>query len=174
MVVAACALIALVIPARSAAQVQARYVYGVAERDVEMRADALHERAAALFTRPDRYTEAAVLLARAAHLRSPADPTAVSEFVVAAKLYAYADQVGIARTTMEIAAERALAHGEVARAAHVYLDAAFLAIRLKQWQRVRDLSARAERLAASPHLEAADRTGILMRINPARLAIVNR
>lgn len=129
----------------------------------------LRARAVALFPSPPRYAEAARLLVRASNLRAETDTAAVNDLVLAAKLHAYAGQHGAARSTMERAAERALSSGDVLMAAHAYLDAAFIAIEQKDWERVKSLTSRAERLSGSPQLGAGERVSIIHRINPARL-----
>ena len=162
----------MVLPAGGTAQVQASWI--LTRGSGSALADELHERAAALFTQPDRYREAGNLLVRAAHARAEDDVASVNELIVAGKLFAYANSIGIARRTLEEAAERALRFGDVVRAAHASLDAAFLAIQQADRNGVRELSARAERLAAAPHLSDTQRADILSRINPDRLAAARR
>ena len=134
-------------------------------------ADALHARAEALYTIPARYEDAARLLVRAANAREDADVLAVKELITAAKLYSYANAPRNARSTMKIAAQRALEFGDVGTSAHTYIDAAFLAIRQKDWEDVADLVVRAQRLAAARHLNDEERDGILQRITPVRVAL---
>ena len=134
-------------------------------------ADALHARAEALYTIPARYADAARLLVRAANAREHTDVLAVKELITAAKLYSYANAPRSARSTMKIAAQRALEFGDVATSAHTYIDAAFLAIPQKDWGDVADLVVRAQRLAAAPHLNDDERVGILQRITPVRIAL---
>jgi hypothetical protein len=162
----------MVVPAGGAAQGQASWILNRGAGSVM--ADDLHARAASLFTRPDRYRVAADLLVRAAQVRAEDDAASVNELIVAGKLYAYANSIGTARRTLEEAAERALRFGDVVRAAHASLDAAFLAIQQADRNGVRELSARAERLAAAPHLSDTQRADILSRINPDRLAAARR
>lgn len=134
-------------------------------------ADQLHARAESLFTMPPRYPEAARLLVRAARMRSPTDEMAVRELAQAARLYAYAKHPRAARSTMEMAAQRALGIGDVARAAHIYLDAAHLAAAQGDAAGVRALATKAEQLASLRTVAAADRTRILERIVPVRVAL---
>jgi hypothetical protein len=147
----------------------ARAVY---DPDVDaVRAEVLHTRATELFTSPPRYAEAAALLVRAARLRDPDDRTSIHDLVVAAKLYAYAKHPRAARGTMEEAAARALQFGELDRAAHAYIDAAYIAMTQKNWNAARMLCERAERVAASPHLVQTQRDDIKARLRPALVAL---
>jgi hypothetical protein len=137
-------------------------------------AQALHERAAVLLTDTRRQAAAAALLVEASSLRASDDPTSVKDLLVAGKLYAYANNNRAARTTLERAAARALEFGDQVTAAHAYVDAAFIAIRQKDWETMRALTTSAERIANSPAVAAAQRADILTRINPARVAAGSR
>jgi hypothetical protein len=121
-----------------------------------------------LFTQPHRYREAAALLVQASSLRASDDATAVRELMDAGRLFANVQDNRAARNAFERAAERALVFGLVVTAAHAYLDAAFVAIRQQDGDAVRALTASAERLANSAHIDSAQRREIMLRINPAR------
>lgn len=166
-VVAMAAIIGL--PAAGGAQVS----IALASADGAARADALHVRAEALYEHPDRYAEAALLMRQAARLRPAGDVVAVDELVQSGRLYAYAGDRAAACASMEEAAERALEGGDVMTAAHALIDAAFLAIAQQKWHDVEELSSRAEVLAGSPLLSGRQRTAVLKRIDPAKLALAN-
>ena len=128
----------------------------------------LHARATALFAQPHRSREAAVLLVQAASLRASQDSTAVRDLLDAGRLFAYAKDYRGARGALEHAAARALDFGLVVTAAHAYVDAAFIAVRQKDVDAMRELTSSAERLANSTHVDANQRREIMMRINPER------
>jgi hypothetical protein len=131
-------------------------------------ADELRTRAEALYAIPARLREAAALHEKEATVRSAADPLAVAALEQAARLHAYTGNPARGRVLMQRAAERALRSGEVLRAAHAYIDAAFLALREKDVDRAYTYTAQADLLARSRHLGEADRVGIIRRIDPAR------
>jgi len=76
---------------------------------------------------------------------------------------------------MAAAAGQALARGDLRAAALAYLDGAWIAQEQKNPRQVWELGHRAEMLADSPLLGAADRAAILRRIErvpePVRLAM---
>jgi hypothetical protein len=133
-------------------------------------ANDLHARAVSLYTQPHRYREAAALLMQASSLRASHDATSVRDLLDAGRLFANAQDNRAARAAFESAAERALVFGLLVTAANAYLDAAFVAIRQQDGDAVRTLTASAERLANSTHIDAAQRREIMLRINPARAA----
>jgi hypothetical protein len=129
-------------------------------------ADSLHEAAVALVA-SHRWGDAARLHRRSAQLRDADDPLGFRCLKEAAALeYATADRSG-ARTDMAAAAGQALARGELREAALAYLDAAWIAQEQKNPRQVWELGHRAEMLADSPLLGAADREAILRRIERA-------
>ena len=129
-------------------------------------ADSLHQAAAALVA-AHRYGDAARLYRRAADLRAADDPLGYTNLTEAAALaYADGDRSG-ARRDMADAAESALARGDLRSAGLAYVDAAWIAQEQKNSQQVWELGRRAEMLAASPLLAAADRNAILQRIDRA-------
>ena len=128
----------------------------------------LRARAEALYAFPARLREAAQLHEKEAALRSAADPEGVVALEQAARFYAYTGDPARGRVLMQRAAERALRGGEVLRAAHAYLDAAFIALREKDVERALEYTTEADLLSRSPHLLEADRVGIVRRIDPAR------
>jgi hypothetical protein len=153
-------LATLGLPAAVSAQYQLPEVVSSAK------ADSLHEAAAALVT-AHRYGDAARLYRRAADLRSADDPLGFTNRTEAAAL-AYADgDRSAARNDMTRAAEQALARGDLRAAGLAFVDAAWIAQEQKNPQKVWELGRRAEMLAASPLLVAADRNAILQRIERA-------
>lgn len=140
----------------------------------QRRAEALHARATQLFEFPLRYRDAARLLREAASLRAPDDPVAVDELLLAGRLWHYTRDWSAARRAFDEAATRSLGNGEITRAAHAYVDAAFNATAHQAWEEAKQLVARVERLAASPHLQVSERDGIYDRLQPTRLALAQR
>jgi hypothetical protein len=154
-----------------AGSVQAQEIRGAVAPVTELpnaAADRLHARAEALYGVPGKLREAASLHEREAGLRGASDLLGVAALDRAARLYAYAGNRARARGLMQKAADRALRAGEVLRAAHAYIDAAFLALADRDVARAYSLTKKADLLAHSPHLDPVDRAGIVRRIDPAR------
>lgn len=129
-----------------------------------VRADSLHEAAAALVA-AHRWRDAARLHRRSADLRAADDPLGFRCLSEAAALaYATGDR-SAARGDMAKAAGQALARGDLRAASLAYLDAAWIAQEQKDPRQVWELGHRAEMLADSPLLSAADREAILRRID---------
>ena len=129
-----------------------------------VRADSLHEAAAALVA-AHRWRDAARLHRRSADLRAADDPLGFRCLSEAAALaYATGDR-SAARDDMAKAAGQALARGDLRAASLAYLDAAWIAQEQKDPRQVWELGHRAEMLADSPLLSAADREAILRRID---------
>jgi hypothetical protein len=153
-------LATLGLPAAASAQYQLPTLTSTA------RADSLHEAAVALVA-AHRWGDAARLHRRSAQLRDADDPLGFRCLKDAAALeYATGDRSS-ARTDMAAAAGQALARGELREAALAYLDAAWIAQEQKNPRQVWELGHRAEMLADSPLLAAADREAILRRIERA-------
>ena len=140
-------------------------------------ADSLHESAAALVS-AHRFRDAARLHRRSAELRAPEDPLGFRCLNEAAALAYFGRDRTTARGDMATAAEHALARGDLRTAALAYLDAAWIAQEQRNPRQVWELGHRAEMLADSPLLAAADRAAILQRIRRApeamRLAMRQR
>ena len=123
-------------------------------------ADALDAQAAAV---EDSHRHARDLLASAilresaARLRAPTDARAVASLRVAAFARYYAGDTAAAAALLEAAADRAAARGDVARAVTDHLDAASVALELRQPVRARRQVERARRLARSPAVSPAQR-----------------
>jgi hypothetical protein len=153
-------LLTLGLPAAASAQYQLPTLTSAA------RADSLHEAAVALVA-AHRWSDAARLHRRSAQLRDADDPLGFRCLKEAAALeYATGNRSG-ARTAMAAAAGHALARGDLRAAALAYLDAAWIAQEQKNPRQVWELGHRAEMLADSPLLGAADRAAILQRIERA-------
>lgn len=135
------------------------------------RAHALHEQAASLFESPTRYRDAALLLRQAAALRESLDERGTEELLLAGRLSYYATDWRTAQSTLEEGADRSLENGQLAQAAHAYIDAAFSALARRDRRATNALVRRAERLAGSPHLQPAERDKIMVRIRPVRVAL---
>src|SRR5215204_5097243 len=87
------------------------------------RAEALHNGGVALHANLTRAAEAARLHVESARMRQSDDPQAVNCLTLAAHLFSYSNRPMQARKTMEQAAERALAMGNVALAGRAYVEA---------------------------------------------------
>jgi hypothetical protein len=158
--VAGVLLATLGLPAAASAQYQLPTLTSSA------RADSLHEAAVALVA-AHRWRDAARLHRRSAQLREADDPLGFRCLKEAAALeYAAGDRSG-ARADLAAAAGQALARGDLRAAALAYLDAAWIAQEQKNPRQVWELGHRAEMLADSPLLGAADRAAILQRIERA-------
>jgi hypothetical protein len=129
-------------------------------------ADSLHDAAAALVA-ANRLRDAARLHRRAAALRAPEDPLGFRCLIDAGALAYHAGDRSAARGDMAKAAAHALARGDLRAAALAYLDGAWIAQEQENRRQVWELGHRAEMLADSPLLAAADRAAILQRIRRA-------
>jgi hypothetical protein len=124
----------------------------------------LEQRAKALHTNPERASVAARLHRQSAHLRRANDPEAVESLAMAAYLFSYDNRPLAALNTMEEAADRALAMGDVFRAARAYVEAAFLADKQQDHAETTRLGRKALLLASSTRITAEERTSIVKRI----------
>ena len=134
----------------------------------------LEQRARELHAQPSRTGEAARLHRQSAHLRGANDPEAVESLALAAYLFSYAKRPLVARKTMEEAADRALAMGDVFRAARAYVEAAFFADGQQDRVETARLGHKALLLAGSSRITEEERTSIRNRIrtNPALASLV--
>jgi hypothetical protein len=85
-------------------------------------------------------------------------------------VYAAGDR-SAARGSLALAADHALARGDLRNAAMAYLDAAWIAQEQGNSRQVYELGHRAELLAESPLLGASDRAAIMQRIKRPVLAM---
>ena len=139
--------------AKSAEQVS-RTAYAL---ELEQRANELH-------ADPARAGEAARLHRKSAHLRSANDPDAVESLAMAGYLFHYAKRPVDARRSMEEAADRALAMGDVFRAARAYVEAAFFAEGQQDRAATARLGQKALLLAGSSRITEEERASIRNRI----------
>ena len=140
--------------------------------DIQMAVE-LESEAFKLHDQPDRWAYAADLYLAAAQLREDEDPRAAQEdLLLAANLSYETGNTAGAIAALEGAASRALASGDVGRAAGIFADAAWVAkkaeIRIDQRRlglRIdqRRLGSRAVELADSSELTSAERSQILSR-----------
>ena len=124
----------------------------------------LRLRAEALFSQPKKWKQAARLFEQSAALRHANDPEGYECLMFAGRIRAALDDIEGARTVLEKAAAQALARGSVVEAASAYIDAAHLAVALKDARGARELVAKASLLTESPLLSVQDRSSLLARI----------
>ena len=160
-VVAVAALMA--IGTLGAAPAQAQQIEGTDVRSA--RAAILESEAAGLSEQRHKWDYAASLYRAAANIREDGDPKAVHDMVYAGRLSYYLRDLGMAVRDLEAAAQHALAGGDVIKAAHIYTDAAWVAGKDGKTRNQRSLASRAQRLAESPLLTAADRLDVLGRFD---------
>ncbi len=122
---------------------------------------ALEAQARPMMDEPKKWAEMADLFAQAAQIRSADDPRAVDDLIIAAAAYRWAGKRTPARETYVSAGERALALGDVVRAADAFLCGAVIANEQKDTPAAWELKGRAERLAQSPLLTEGQRKLIL-------------
>lgn len=121
----------------------------------------LETRARVLIDSPKQWPEAARMLEQAAGMRAADDMRAVDDLIIAAAAHRWAHERAAGRATYVAAGERALALGDVVRAANAFLCAAVIAHEQKDDAGAWELKGRAERLAQSPLLTEAERKNIL-------------
>lgn len=111
------------------------------------------------------FKEAARYYETAAGLRPAGDCKGVQDMVEASRINYYLGDERKAQSQLETAGEIALQYGDVGTAAKAFLDAAWIARQRGQHAVVvRNLLARAQKLAQSPLLDASDRDALLGRI----------
>lgn len=126
--------------------------------------DQLRQKAVALFENPNAHEQAAHFLRQESERRAADDPEAYNALAIGGRLFAYSGEMLDAQNMMEEAADLALSRGELIKAAHTYIDAAYIAQTEGKRGRVRELVSRAELLSGSPHLDTVQRSNILRRI----------
>ena len=127
------------------------------------RAAELESEASGLDDQPDRWAYAADLYLAAVQLRAEEDPQAQENLLLAANLrFGTGDTAG-AIAAFESAGSRALANGDVVRAAGIFTHAAWVAKTAGLRMDLRRLGSRAVALADSPKLTRAERNQILSR-----------
>lgn len=123
-----------------------------------VRADQLDRQAEKLYNSPTEWKKASTLHEKAADLRAPEDPRLLADLEIAASLAAHAKDYRRAEQLMARLAESAATVGDVERAAHGYLTAAYAAAKTGAASHVRNYVDKARLLAYSPLLseEACD------------------
>jgi hypothetical protein len=166
------ALAAPAAPAALGAQRPLAPVTVIGRRAAEI--DDLERRAMERFRVRSEWGDAGLLLARAAALRGPADERAVEDLRLAAFAFHAAGDRGRARRAMEHAAELAAGRGDVVGAANAYVDAGLVALEDHRDDVAGALAMKAELLANSPLIDAAQRAAIMARVGQSQFAGVNR
>ena len=139
-------------------------VANAAADKVQKKAEALYENRKTLF-------QAAVLHEQEAAMRSDADPRKAVALDRAARLYTYSGNQTRALPLMEKSARTYLKRGDIAQAAHTFIDAAFLALAARDVSRAAKLTHEADMLLQSPLLATAAKMEIVKRIDPARATL---
>ncbi len=132
------------------------------------RADRLEAEAAALATHVRVYKKAARLYEQAADERAFGDPRATHCLRSAAYLRYYSGDRTSSVALLERAADQSSATGDVVGAANAYVDAAIVALELKQNERALALGRRGELLMNSPLLDESQRTALRSRVSEER------
>ncbi|MGH7541067.1 MAG: hypothetical protein ACRELC_08720 [Gemmatimonadota bacterium] len=115
------------------------------------------------------WNRAAALLARAARLRPPCDPTRFAALREAAYYYRFSGEMELASATMFEAAEQGANRGDVIAAAHAFIDAASWALEAGHARRAGEAARRATLLAQSPLICPAQRLHIRGRAATIRV-----
>jgi hypothetical protein len=154
-----------IVPSTSGAQQSLSPVQIAAARSEteNARADALEDRARALYATPSKFRDAAQLHRRAAMIRG-IDPRAVESFRSAAWLYSAAHNNGLATQMMVKAGEQAAMAGRLEDAANSYIDAALLAVADNREDKVANILSRMHVVLSAPLLPEDRRAKILERI----------
>lgn len=124
----------------------------------------LREQAESLFSQPKQWKKAVRLLEQSAELRDASDPEAYECLVFAGRIRAAIGDLRGARSSLEKAAEHALARGEVVDAANALIDAAHAAVGLKDADGAQALVDRAALLTQSPLLSVEQRNTLQARL----------
>jgi hypothetical protein len=128
---------------------------------------ALRQQAVALYDHPQRSVDVARLLREEATYRTARDPEAIEALVLSSHFYLYGGRPVDAWRTMEAAAKRALAIGDVRRAAQAYIDAAVVAERWHEEPETKRLALAASLLMESPLLPPEQRDDLMRRMGSA-------
>ena len=130
-----------------------------------LKAAELESEASSFHNQPSRWAYAADLYLAAVQLRADEDPQAQANLVLAANLsYETGDPTG-AIAALESAGSRALAGGDIVRAAGIFTDAAWVANKARLRIDQRRLSLKVVELADSSELTRAERNQILSRLS---------
>ncbi len=131
------------------------------------RATELESEASRLLDQRNRWAYAADLYMAAVQLRAEDDPRAQENLLIVANLSYEAGKASDAINALESAAMRALASGDIVRAASIYTDAAWVANKAGRGIDKRRLGSKAVKLADSSELTRAERAQILSRFSGA-------
>lgn len=127
-------------------------------------AEQLEAQAAALPTMTKEFRKAAALYEKAAAARSAQDSEKATSLRKAAYHRYYSGDTRSGGRLMERAAQHSAEQGNVAVAAHAYIDAALIANERAEIDRALDLGEKAELLVSSPLLDETQRAGLLGRM----------
>src|SRR5690606_38671742 len=125
----------------------------------------LKNEAVSLFDQPSEWKRAARLLERSAKLWADTDEEGYECLMYAGRVWSAVGDMRSARVNFEKAAAQALARGAVIEAAHAYIDAAHVAVALKDAPGAQALMESASLLAHSPLISSADRNQLMARLN---------
>jgi hypothetical protein len=136
------------------------------------RAVELEQRASVAMGNSREWSAAAAMYREASRLRSPNDPQALADLRTAGGIYGTVGDYRRARETILELADRATAFGEISVAAHAFLDAAHVAVALRDVPGAQAFYDRAQRLARSSHLSADEQGQLVRRLErtPTRFA----
>jgi ATP/maltotriose-dependent transcriptional regulator MalT len=127
------------------------------------RAEALEAQAEARLDKVNDAARTARLYLRAAELRPANDPVRLVNLRMAGRLYMLAGEYETARQRLLVAAEAALQFGDIVNAAHLFVDAAWVAAKMGDADAVTQYAGRAECLSNSPLITFADASVIRRR-----------
>ena len=127
------------------------------------RAAELESEASGLHDQRDRWAYAVDLYLAAVQLRENEDPQAQENLLMVANLSYETGNTEVAIAALESAGSRALASGDVVRAADIFTDAAWVAKKAGLRSDQRRLGSTAVKLAESSELTRAERRQILSR-----------
>ncbi len=104
------------------------------------------------------------MLEKSASMRESCDERAVAALVLAGRIYHHLGQLETARLTFIKAAERALMAGELAHAAHCFLDAGVIAVDQGYQEAAVEVVLRTDVLGTSLLLDESERQSIARRV----------
>jgi len=110
------------------------------------------------------WEQAAELLEKSGRLRTVASLERIEDLRMAACLFTWTGAKEHARDLFQDAADEAWQRGDLALAAHTYLDAAVLSAELKMGRHAIQATRMADQLAASPEMARADREAVTYRL----------
>ena len=128
-----------------------------------LRAAELESEAFGLHNQRDRWAYAAALYMAAVQLRAEDDPQAQEDLWLAASLGYETGNTAGPFAALESAGDRALASGDIVRAADMFADAAWVAQKAGLGIDQRRLTVKSVELAESPEITRAERRQILRR-----------